>query len=111
MRAYNPIAERTCNSLSNKGEDRQWKNPVNVYFAVKPGAMNGKEKRPTFKSMRVLTKIIEIMGQMGEQPRRGCTIQYPRERVIRYLTRGRTGNGRTQRTCISQTNQEPGMAR
>ena len=30
MRAYNPIPERTCNSLSNKGEDRQWKNPENV---------------------------------------------------------------------------------
>jgi len=25
-RAYNLISERTCNSLSNQGEDRQWKN-------------------------------------------------------------------------------------
>jgi len=25
-RAYNRTSERTCNSLSNKGEDRQWKN-------------------------------------------------------------------------------------
>ena len=29
-RAYNLISERTCNSLPNKGEDRQWKNPENV---------------------------------------------------------------------------------
>ena len=29
-RAYNPISKRTCNSLSYKGEERQWKNPKNV---------------------------------------------------------------------------------
>jgi len=82
-----------------------------VYFPEKPVARNGKGKTPTFQSKRVLMKIIEIMGHMGELPRRGRTIQYPRERVIRYLTKGRRGNGITQRTCNTPSNQGPGTAR
>jgi len=44
-------------------------------------------------------KIIDIMGQMGEQPRRGRKMEYPKEREICYLTRGRTSN-EEPRECV-----------